>query len=338
MDKYHRQKIVPGFGNEGQDKLARSRVLVVGCGGLGCPALVYLARAGVGELIIVDDDKVSETNLHRQILFDIDDVGKSKAVVAKRKLKASNKDIKISCVETRVGSENIHELMDGCDVVLDGSDNFETKYLTNSVCLELKIPMIYGAVNRFDGQLAVFNLPQSNASYSLNMNDLFPVKPSVEELGSCELNGVIGPVAGLVGQMMAIECIKIITGIGTPLVDKLMMIDTQNHRYHFMAYHKQDIRDAVKLTGELSWKEYRENYGGIDNIQLVDVRTVEERMARNQGGVHIDVNSQDIEELKPTVVQIFYCETGVRARRAQMRFLAKSPDAEAYFISGQLPG
>ena len=337
MDKYHRQKIVPGFGADGQEKLSKSRILVIGCGGLGCPALVYLARAGVGELILVDDDVVSETNLHRQILFDIDDIGKPKVEVAKHKLMASNKDIKINCFEARVGLKNIRDLMDGCDVVLDGSDNFETKYLTNNMCIDLKIPMIYGAVNRFEGQLAVFNLPQADGAYSLNMNDLFPDKPSVEELGSCEENGVIGPVAGLIGQMMAIECIKIIVGVGSQLIDKMMMIDSQNHRYHSMAYQKHDIKEVVKEIGEISWAEYYENYRGLDNTQLVDVRTAEERLQRDQGGLHIELNSPEIENLTPSVIQIFYCETGKRARRAQMRFLAKSPDAEAFFISGRLP-
>jgi sulfur-carrier protein adenylyltransferase/sulfurtransferase len=336
-NKYHRQKIVPEFGQPGQDKLKNSKVLMIGCGGLGCPAAMYLTRAGILDLVLVDGDKVSETNLHRQILFDEDDIGRPKVYAAEEKLKKGNSDINIASVYENITVKNVIRLIKDCDVVLDGSDNFDTKYLVNQACVEHKKPMIYGAVNRFEGQMTVFNLALKDNGYSSNMNHLFPVRPSATEVGNCEENGVIGSVAGLIGEMMATECIKIITSIGDPMINRLMMVDTKYHRYHFMDYSKRSSNQQAHVNpGELQWKLANEEMVKANNWQLYDVRSTVERDEYHRGGIHIEPSSETLKNLPPQPVPVFYCLSGSRAEKAMNEFLEFNPNAEAYYINEQL--
>ena len=223
--RYSRHLILEEFGLENQLKLKRARVLVIGAGGLGSPALLYLAAAGIGKIGIVDFDNVDTTNLQRQIIFTIDDIGKNKADAASDRLKALNSLIEIESHTVKVTSVNALDLLKDYDVVLDGSDNFPTRYLINDACVLLRKPLVYGSILKFEGQVSVFNFQKPDKTFSANYRDLFPQPPSPESIPNCEQAGVLGVLPGMIGSLMASEVIKIITGIGKPLTDKLLIFD-----------------------------------------------------------------------------------------------------------------
>lgn len=220
LKRYNRHIILPEFGKEGQVKLKNSRVLVVGAGGLGCPVLLYLTAAGVGTIGIIDDDKVDESNLQRQVLFDSNDVGYLKAEAAVQKLTVQNPNIGFEVCTERLTSENAIALISNYDLVVDGSDNFQTRYLVNDACVLTNKPFVFGSIFKFDGQVSVFNY-NNGPTYRC----LFPEPPSAGEVPSCSQVGVIGVLPGIIGTLQATEAIKVLTGIGEPLVGKLFHFD-----------------------------------------------------------------------------------------------------------------
>jgi molybdopterin/thiamine biosynthesis adenylyltransferase/rhodanese-related sulfurtransferase len=216
-ERYQRQILLPGFGTEGQQKLEEASVLIVGAGGLGCPALQYLTAAGVGTLGIIDDDLVSLNNLHRQILYKTEDIGLSKADVATRHLQAMNPGVHFNSYPFRLTTKNTLAVLNGYDLVLDATDNFATRYIINDACVLLKKPFVYGAITQFEGQVAVFNASKEATNY----RDLFPQPPSPGSILNCAEAGVLGVLPGIIGTMQATEVIKLIAGIGKPLVNQL---------------------------------------------------------------------------------------------------------------------
>ncbi|MGY4385013.1 molybdopterin/thiamine biosynthesis adenylyltransferase/rhodanese-related sulfurtransferase [Pedobacter sp. UYP24] len=220
-ERYNRQLILKGFGEEAQERLSNASVLVIGAGGLGCPALQYLAGAGIGHIGIVDNDVVSLSNLHRQILFTTDDIGKLKATTAVERISALNPEIKVTAYPLRLERKNILELISGFDYVLDGTDNFESRYLINDACFLLKKPVVFAAVSGYEGQIAVFHVADGNNAPT-NYRDIFPVMPLAGELPNCEENGVLGVLPGIIGTMQAAETIKLIAKIGNPLINRLL--------------------------------------------------------------------------------------------------------------------
>ena len=223
--RYSRHLVLDEFGLENQLKLKQSRVLVIGAGGLGSPALLYLAAAGIGKIGIVDFDIVDMTNLQRQVIFTSEDVGKNKADAAADRLKGLNPLIEIKSYPLKITSANALDLLKDYDVVLDGSDNFPTRYLINDACVLLRKPLVHGSILKFEGQVSVFNLQKPDKTFSTNYRDLFPQPPSPETVPNCEQAGVLGVLPGMIGSLMANEVIKIITGIGKPLADKLLIFD-----------------------------------------------------------------------------------------------------------------
>lgn len=223
--RYSRHLVLEEFGLESQMKLKQARVLVIGAGGLGSPVLLYLTAVGIGKIGIVDFDKVDVTNLQRQVLFTTEDVGKNKAEAASGRLKALNPLIEVKSYALRITSVNALDLLKGYDVMVDGSDNFPTRYLVNDACVLLGKPFVYGSILKFEGQVSVFNLQKPDTSFSANYRDLFPQPPSPESAPNCEQAGVLGVLPGMIGSLMATEVIKIITGIGKPLADKLLIFD-----------------------------------------------------------------------------------------------------------------
>lgn len=220
-ERYHRQMILQGFGETAQLALRQAKILVIGAGGLGCPALTYLIAAGVGSVGIMDDDVVSVTNLHRQVLYSQEDVGKMKVEVAKEKLEKLNPGVSIATYAERLSNKQCLQLFPLYDVIIDGTDNFASRYMINDACVLLKKPLIFGAVSRFEGQVAVFNLKQSDGCFSANYRDIFPQPPAAGEVLNCSEAGVLGVLPGVIGSMLAGECIKVITGVGKPLVNCL---------------------------------------------------------------------------------------------------------------------
>ena len=219
-ERYSRQLILPGFGLEAQNRLLEAKVLVVGAGGLGCPALQYLAAAGIGNIGIIDDDLVSLSNLHRQILYATTDVGRLKVDAAKEKLAGINPEVSISNYPVKIDRNNAIEIIKQYDFIFDGSDNFATRYLVNDACALLKKPLVFAAVSGYEGQIAIFNLADDEHR-TTNYRDIFPVEPMAGEILNCAETGVLGVLPGIIGTMAAAEIIKLITGIGTPLINKL---------------------------------------------------------------------------------------------------------------------
>ncbi len=220
IERYSRHIILPEVGGEGQQKIMQGKVLVLGTGGLGSPVALYLAAAGVGTLGLVDDDKVDISNLQRQVLHFTDDVGKAKVISAKEKLAKLNPEIKINAYETKVTSKNINDIIADYDIVVDGTDNFPTRFLVNDACYFAKKPLVHGAILRFDGQLMTI-IPDEGPCYRCIYRD----PPPAGAVPNCSQAGVIGSVAGIVGTLQANEAIKLLLGKGETLKQRLLIID-----------------------------------------------------------------------------------------------------------------
>ena len=361
MERYHRQQLVPGFGAEGQQRLAAARVLVVGAGGLGCPVLSYLAAAGVGQLIVADADRVSESNLHRQLLYTPADVGRLKVEVAREMLLRQNSSIRIEAIAEDVTMENADALIERADVVVDGSDRFETRYLVNDRCVRLGKPLVSGSVFQVEGQLAVFNSPPGLGP---DLRDLYPTVPTGAEAMACDEGGVLGPLPGAIGSLMALEVIKLLTGLGEQLPSgrgTLLVLDGLSLRTQTLSF----AASADNPLRDPSWQPDAEYYtqfcsrGVVDetssfslsaqrvtsmlaagDAQLLDVRSAPERALLSFGGEHIplgelarrlDEHELDLEMGSPIIV---YCASGVRSRSAVA--LLRQQGYEAYDIAGGL--
>src|SRR5881392_2091276 len=219
--RYSRHLLIPEVGEEGQLKLLQSRILLIGAGGLGSPASLYLAAAGVGTIGIVDDDAVDETNLQRQIVHSTDRLGESKAESAKRTIEALNPDVAVKVFRERLTSENVDRILgEGWDVIVDGADNFPTRYLLNDASVWHNIPVVHGSIFRFEGQATVFK-PGDGPCYRC----LFPQPPPPELAPSCAEGGVVGVLPGVIGSIQGAEALKLVLGIGEPLVGRLLLYD-----------------------------------------------------------------------------------------------------------------
>ena len=219
--RYNRQMILPEIGEEGQEKIQNSKVLVIGAGGLGCPVLQYLAAAGVGTIGIVDFDTVELHNLHRQILYNDSQLGKSKALTAQEVLRKLNPATQYIVYDEKLTNDNCTDIISGFDVIVDGSDNFATRYLVNDTCVILGKALVYGSILGFEGQMAVFN-----HSGGKNLRDIFPEPPNPEDVPNCSLNGVLGTLPGIIATMMAHEVLKLVAGI-VVLKNEMVLFDTK---------------------------------------------------------------------------------------------------------------
>ncbi|WP_163408809.1 HesA/MoeB/ThiF family protein [Flavobacterium ajazii] len=218
--RYSRQTILPEIGDEGQEKLKKAKVLVIGAGGLGCPILQYIATAGVGFIGIMDFDTIEIHNLHRQILYTESEIGQQKAIVAQNIVSKLNPLIQAEAISEKLTIENAAQIIKQYDVIVDGSDNFATRYLVNDTCVNLKKPLVYGSILKFEGQVAVFN-----HNGSKNLRDLFPEMPDAKNVPNCNLNGVLGTLPGIIGTMMAHETLKLILDLPS-LNNELVLFNT----------------------------------------------------------------------------------------------------------------
>lgn len=334
-DRYQRQISLKELGEIGQQKLKDAKVLVIGAGGLGCPALLYLAGAGVGRIGIVDFDLVSLNNLHRQVLFTVHDIGLSKALRAGDVLEQINPDIEIIVFNEKISNTNALDIIKGFDIILDGTDNFASRYLINDACVILKKTLVYGAISRFEGQIAVFNHP-SEIKTAVNYRDLFPQAPADGEVLNCEEAGVIGVLPGIIGTMMANETIKLITGIGNALINRLLTYNSLNNHFFEMELLAmpetekmipQDTRAfkefnydwfcSVHSAFELSQEEFEEKIHD-KNIQFVDVREAGEA-AQPEDFKHINIPLSSLKDQIPDIKAetiILFCQSGKRSAGA----------------------
>jgi len=326
LKRYNRQIILPELGMEGQQKLKQASVLIVGAGGLGCPILQYLVAAGIGLIGIVDDDLVDISNLHRQILYNINDIGLNKADVAKEKLQLLNPHVRIISHPERLTENNSFFIFSGYDLVIDGSDNFPTRYLVNDTCVALNKPLVFGSIFKFEGQVSVFNY-QNGPNY----RDLFPEAPAADEAPNCADIGVIGVLPGIVGTFMANEAIKIICGIGDVLSGKLLTINALDVSVSLFNFGNVTNPSPAKIIPihtrhsiqEIDFTELERWISSVpEQIILVDVREFYEFEDFNIGGINIplyELNDRATEIPEDKKV-IFCCSTGVRSKQAMTLF------------------
>ena len=235
IQRYSRQIILKDVGPIGQKKIINSKVLVVGAGGLGCPVIDYLSRAGVGNIGIVDNDKVNISNIHRQSLYTSKDVGKFKVNIAKKKVKLINPQIKIKTFKVRIDNKNIEKIFKNYDFIVDGSDNFKTKFLLNKYCLNHKKILIVGAISKMDGHIFTFDYKNKNNPC---LKCFYQTEPS-DEILNCEYEGILGPVAGIVGNIQAIEVLKKILKIGDKSDKKILILDLRKLNFRRVEFKKK---------------------------------------------------------------------------------------------------
>ncbi|WP_299990858.1 HesA/MoeB/ThiF family protein [uncultured Pontibacter sp.] len=337
--RYSCQIALPGFGEASQERLQQARVLVVGAGGLGCPAAQYLAAAGIGTLGIADFDTVSPGNLHRQILFTPAEVGQNKARIACEKLQQQNPGIQLIPHELKVTSANVLELLQDYDVVLDGTDNFDTKYLLNDACVLAGKPLVYGAIYQFEGQVAVWNVPVETGKRSPNYRDVFP-EVDASQVPNCAEGGVIPTLAGMIGCMQANEVLKLITGAGEPLVGKLLWLDALTMQSRIIKVGKVStvMIDKLTETEEVPLISVPELKQGIAQglYELVDVRREEERSAFHIGGKHVPLDqlAEQMDQLSEDKPLVLYCASGKRSGEAVKRIKKALPELEVYSLEG----
>lgn len=293
-DRYDRQIKLKEFGIEAQYKLSSARVLVVGAGGLGCPVLQYLAASGIGTIGILDDDTVSLSNLHRQVLYTTQDIGKRKTEAAFERLSLMNSDISVTAIPERISTENAVEIIRQYDLVVDCTDNFPTRYLIDDICRILKKPLIFGAIYEYEGQIAVFNILDSDQN-TTSYRNLFPEPPKPNEVPDCNEAGVLGVLPGIIGTLQAAEAIKIITGIGNPLINQLMTVDLKD--YHTAVYdipvHIDNSVNFPLTADEFEFMNYEEHCGiSSKNINIISVADFLE-FANHPDNVIIDVREPD---------------------------------------------
>ncbi len=251
-NRYQRHLLLPEVGEEGQLALLDAKVLLLGAGGLGSPAALYLAAAGVGTLGIVDMDEVDESNLQRQIIHRVDRVGERKVESARTAIHALNPDVTVHTHDVRLGADNVMEIIDGYEVIVDGADNFPSRYLLNDASVKAGIPVVHGSIFRFEGQVTVFD-PRQGPTY----RDMLPEAPPPEFAPSCAEAGVLGVLPGIVGSLQALEAIKLVLGIGEPLIGRLLVFDALDLAY-------REFRLIVNPDNAVTW----ENRDRVDIVDL----------------------------------------------------------------------
>ena len=300
MDRYARHISLPDVGIEGQRLINKSRILVIGAGGLGSPVLLYLAAAGVGEIGIIDDDLVDLSNLQRQIIHAESNIGSSKVESAKAQILSINSTIKITTWNARLSPDNAQEILAGWDIVIDGTDNIPTRYLVDDICKINQIPWIYGSIYRFEGQASVFNF-EGGPCY----RDLFPEPPPSNAIPSCAEGGVFGVLPGVIGSIQATEAIKIIINKGQSLSGKLLIYDAESMTFKSLKYSKNvdskpNLEEVRKMFVDSGWCEKIPNSDGeIDEpastgnsmFHHLSVTEYQERKAKGWQPFLIDVRS-----------------------------------------------
>lgn len=341
LKRYSRHLVLEEFGMQGQTALKKARVLVVGCGGLGCPALLYLTAAGVGVIGIADHDVVDVSNLQRQVLFTTEDIGNYKIDAALKRLEALNPHVKFRSHKNKLLSSNALDILREYDLIIDGTDNFPTRYLINDACVLLGKPLVYGSILKFEGQVAVFNLPGKEGTFSANYRDLFPSPPDAGSVPNCEQAGVLGVLPGLIGTMQANEAIKVLSGTGAPLSNKLLIIDAltmeqtiiqiadRNSRkvisslidYDIFCGISQDKNKSLPpdVTNspmkEITVEELQALKESGADFQLIDVREPHETDICSIGGELIPMGSvpQQVNKIAKDKQVVIYCRSGARS-------------------------
>ena len=339
--RYACQMALPGFNEAAQRLLQAARVLVVGAGGLGCPAAQYLVSAGVGEVGIADHDKVSISNLHRQVLFNAGDVGLHKSVVACARLQQQNPGIKLVTHDLKITRANILDIIRDYDMVVDATDNFDARYLINDACVMMGKPVVYGAIYQFEGQVAVWNVANDDGTFKPNYRDLFP-EVDAAQVPSCADGGVIPTLAGIIGCIQANEVIKYITGIGEVLGGKILIFDALTMQSRIIKIGKvtNTFINSLPQTVEIPVMTVAQVKKALleKTIELLDVRTDQERDVIDIGGVHIEHDElyDHIDYLNGGIAKVLYCSSGKRSGEAVKQLKAQYPEMQIFSLEGGL--
>lgn len=349
MNRFQRQMSLPEIGPEGQRKLSDAKVLVVGAGGLGCPILQYLAAAGVGTLGIVDGDTVSESNLNRQILFGQRDIGKPKATAAGVLLKDKYPDIRFLVYPEFLGNTNTLEIFEAYDLIIDGTDNFGTRYLINDACVLLHKPFIMGAIFKYEGQVSVFNFGKD----AVNYRDLYPIPPKQHEVPNCSETGVLGTLPGLIGMLQATEAIKVITGVGKVLLGIMLHYNLKTAEFFQVEIpHNPKSKEVTPATVEeflvrnydiqcglpnrITWQEVIE-YMGTHGRMLVDIREPGEEPVFFMKSV-ARIQRKELQKnpvaLEAAEVIYLFCKTGGRSDKLALLLQNLYPEKQIFSVEG----
>lgn len=355
-ERYERQIRLKEFGVAAQQKLLQAKVLVVGVGGLGCPALQYLVAAGVGAIGIVDNDVVALNNLHRQVLYSVDDIGLSKAEVAAKKLKRLNDEIKIITFNQRLTNKIALAIINDFDIVIDGTDNFSSRYMINDACVLLNKPLIYGAISKFEGQVSIFNVQHNKNIRAINYRDLFRTPPKDDEVLNCADTGVLGVLPGIIGTMQANETIKLITGIGKPLINTMLIYNALNNSIYEFNLTLND--EAQQLIPKNETEFLKTNYEWLCSPEInidfeIDVFEFD-NLINDKSTLIIDVRERDehpfIDEFKHLQIPlnvlkdetslieknnvVVFCQYGKRSLQAAQLLKEMFSDKHIYSLKG----
>lgn len=345
MNRYNRHIILSEVGQEGQNKLLKAKVLVVGAGGLGCPALQYMAAGGIGTIGIIDFDVVEESNLQRQILFGTSSLGINKALASKNRLEDLNPTINIKAYPEKLTHKNALELFMKYDIIVDGTDNFSTRYLINDASIITNKPVVYGAIYKFEGQVSVFNY-QNGPSYRC----LFPTPPKEGSVANCSEVGVLGVLPGIIGVMQANEVIKIILEFEDILSGKLFCFNAKTNQTTMLSIHRSDSEFEKVLAGKDNFKNYHEDdFCNVsipeisaddvlfkNNIQLIDVRELHEQPEVNiPSCIQIPLGKleDNLKNIKSKNTNIFVCQSGIRSKKA-VELMLKHNKPNCYSLIG----
>lgn len=321
--RYSRQEALPGFGADGQRRLAAARVLVIGAGGLGSTAIPALAGAGVGTIAIIDDDRVELSNLHRQTIHTMADVAHSKALSAAEKVAALNPEVRVLPLDERLTSATALELFAGFDLVVDGSDNFPTRYLADDAARLTGIPVVWGAVSQYGGQAGL-----SWAANGPTYRDLFPVPPAPGSVPSCEVGGVLPTTVAVIGAIMATEAIKVLTGIGSPAIGRATTYDALTGTFRVLEYKRDPAAEPV--TGLIDYDAFcglgealtpAQLAGRLDDVTLLDVREPwEVEVVALPGALSVPLGELEsrLAELDAERPVVVYCHHGIRSASARL--------------------
>ncbi|TCP49266.1 adenylyltransferase/sulfurtransferase [Tamaricihabitans halophyticus] len=361
VERYSRHLIIPDVGMDGQKRLKNAKVLVIGAGGLGSPALLYLAAAGVGTLGIVDFDEVDESNLQRQVIHGQSDIGKPKARSAKESIAEINPFVQVNLHETHLSSDNALDIFRDYDLILDGTDNFATRYLVNDAAVLLGKPYVWGSIFRFEGQVSVFWEDAPNGQ-GLNYRDLYPEPPPPGMVPSCAEGGVLGVLCASIGSIMVNEAIKLLTGIGEPLLGRLVVYDALEMKYREVKIRKDpstekitELIDYEAFCGVVSQdaqqaaaghtitaKELKAKFDAGEDFALIDVREPHEYEIVNIKGATLIpkdriLSGAALAELPQDKPIVLHCKSGGRSAEA-LAALHKAGFADAVHVGGGVLG
>lgn len=343
MQRYIRQTTLKAIGRKGQQRLSAAQVVIIGCGGLGSIAAPYLAAAGVGEILLVDGDRIDQSNLHRQVFYRDTDVGSPKAIKLGEHLRSLNPEVTVKVVDQMVSKGNIESILKNVDLVLECTDDIQTKYLVNDYCHYWRIPLIYGAIYQFSGYLSLF---ENRNEESIHLRDVFP-EPN-DQIPSCSEVGVLGTLAGIIGLLQTQEAIKFILQVGSGLQGKLLTYDALENQQMMLSLQKTFHRDIAELIARNPYRSIKCTAPTVTVKELFDNRSKYHLVSILEPMEHVNIDPQVIHQPlskiipekwkldQKDLIPVFYCRSGKRSGNLVEAILKHQPEVEIYSLAGGL--